>query len=156
MKLHIWWLLLLPLAGCASQQEQAMRRLNDIAEQLLARECEQPQLSYRQVENPHVPGLIDEVETLRCPGLVVQTYLSEAAANPNGMPLLLLVSAPQPGLPPFMNVGADRAGLVAELGRPAREGRQLLRYQSRETTENVTFRMEGDRIASIRWEWYFD
>ncbi|MGR7921353.1 hypothetical protein ACU6RQ_09635 [Zobellella denitrificans] len=156
MKLHIWWLLLLPLAGCASQQEQAMRWLNDIAEQLLARECEQPQLSYRQVENPHVPGLIDEVETLRCPGLVVQTYLSEAAANPNGMPLLLLVSAPQSGLPSFMNIGADRAGLVAELGRPAREGRQLLRYQSRETTENVTFRMEGDRIASIRWEWYFD
>lgn len=156
MKRHIWWLLLLPLAGCASQQEQAMRQLNDIAERLLARECDRPQLSYRQVENPHVPGLIDEVETLRCPGWVAQTYLSEAAANPNGMPILLEVSGPQPGLPPFMNIGAGRAGLVAELGRPAREGPQLLRYQSAETTESVTFRLRGDRIASIRWEWYFD
>ncbi|MBL1377158.1 hypothetical protein [Zobellella iuensis] len=156
MKRRIWWLLLLPLAGCASQQEQTMRRLNDIAEQLLARECDQPQLSYRQVENPHVPGLIDEVEILRCPGLVAQIYLSEAASNPNGMPILLEVSEPQPGLPSFMNVGADRAGLVAELGRPARQGPELLRYQSRETTENVTFRLRGERIASIRWEWYFD
>lgn len=156
MNLRIWWLLLLPLVGCASQQEQTMRRLNDIAEQLLARECDQPQLSYRQVENSHLPGLIDEVETLRCPGLVAQTYLSEVASNPNGMPILLEVSASQPGLPPFMNIGAGREGLVAELGRPARQGPQLLRYQSRETTENVTFRLVGDRIATIRWEWYFD
>ncbi|WP_375058291.1 hypothetical protein [Zobellella sp. DQSA1] len=156
MKLHIWWLLLLPLIGCASQQEQTMRRLSGIAEQLLARECEQPRFSYRQVENSHLPGLVDEVETLRCPGLMAQTYLSEAAATPNGMPILLVVSAPQPELPPFMNIGASREGLVAELGRPARQGPQLLRYQSAETTENVTFRLVGDRIVTIRWEWYFD
>ncbi|PSJ48289.1 hypothetical protein C7I36_00230 [Zobellella taiwanensis] len=156
MKLHIWWIWLLPLAGCANQQEQALRRLNDIAEEVLRTPCAEPELSYRPVENAHVPGLVDEVETLYCPGLAASIYLSEQASRPDGMPIWLEVSGAQPTLPAFMNIGAGRDEVVAELGRPAREGPGLLRYQSGETTENVTFRLERERVSAIRWEWYID
>ncbi|PSJ47682.1 hypothetical protein C7H85_02305 [Zobellella endophytica] len=156
MKLHLWVLLWLPLAGCASQQERALMRLNEVAERVLAQECARPQLSYRAVENAHVSGLVDEVETLRCPGLEAQTYLSEAAANPRGMPIYLHVFAPHPALPGFMNIGAGAEGVIEVLGRPARQDARQLRYQSGETTDSVTFRLRGNRIGAIRWEWYFD
>ncbi|WP_107851731.1 hypothetical protein [Oceanimonas marisflavi] len=151
-----WLLLCLPLAGCASQQEQALHRLERIAEAVMKAPCAEPDYSYRQVENSHVPGLIDEIETLHCPGLEAQSYLSREAARPEGMPLYLHLERPHPRLPAFLQPGSTGEGLERQLGRPTERHADHWRYSSAETTEAVTISWREGRIRQLRWEWYLD
>ncbi|MDP5291132.1 hypothetical protein Q9290_02310 [Oceanimonas sp. CHS3-5] len=151
-----WLLLWLPLAGCAGQQERALARLEHIAGEVMSAPCAAPEYGYRQVKNPHVPGLIDEIETLRCPGLEAQTYLSRESARPDGMPIYLRMSGPHAGLPAFLQPGSPGAGLAEQLGPPAERSAARWRYGSAETTETVVIEWQGGVIRQLRWEWYFD
>lgn len=151
-----WLLLWLPLAGCAGQQERALARLEQIAGEVMQAPCAEPEYGYRQVVNPHVPGLIDEIETLRCPGLEAQTYLSREAAHPDGMPIYLQLTRPHAALPPFLQPGSPGPGLAEQLGPPAERRPDRWRYASPDTTETVTIEWRGGQIRQLRWEWYFD
>lgn len=157
--MHAFWcgvVSVLLLAGCASSQERALDRLDEMAGRVLGIPCEQPQFAYRQVENPHVPGLIDEIETLRCPGLQAQIYLSSKASRPDGMPIYLQMSKPHPSLPGFLQPGSDGQGITERLGRPARRDHRRWQYGSAETTATVTIEWQQGLIKTLRWEWYFD
>ncbi|MFH7566493.1 MULTISPECIES: hypothetical protein [Oceanimonas] len=144
------------LTGCASSQERALSRLDEVAGRVLSLPCAQPVLTYRQLENPHVPGLIDEIETVSCPGLEAQVYLSSKASRPDGMPIYLLVSKPHPALPEFLQPGSDGHGMTQHLGKPASRDHRRWQYGSVETTETVTVEWQQGLIKTLRWEWYFD
>ncbi|MCC4263083.1 hypothetical protein LL240_01230 [Oceanimonas baumannii] len=153
---YAWLLFCLLLTGCAGSQERALDRLDEIAGRVIRVPCHQPDYRYRQVENSHVAGLIDEIETLRCPGLELQTYLSREAARPDGMPVYLNVSRPHPALPAFLQPGSAGSDLERRIGRPASRTGARWYYGSDETTEKVTIEWQNGLINNLRWEWYFD
>ncbi|NHI00537.1 MULTISPECIES: hypothetical protein [Oceanimonas] len=151
-----WLALCLMLAGCAGPQERTLARLERIADAVMAAPCDAPRYDYRLVDNAHVPGVTDQVEILRCPGLEARTYWSRESARPGGLPVFLLLTRPHPGLPAFLQPGSPGEGLERQLGRPTERHADYWRYGSVETTEAVTISWRDGRIRQLRWEWYLD
>lgn len=128
-----------------------------VAKRLLRDGCPGPGGSEeRKVPNPHVPGLEDRVRVLHCRGMTAEIYLSPAASDPNGLPLSLEVTRPDPRIPASYDVGSSADAVVARLGPPTERTPDALRYDMDDAQSSLTFALHGGRVTAIRWEWYAD
>lgn len=106
--------------------------------------------------NHYDPHVIDLIKTVRCDGVEMQIYVSTLASDPNGLPIHLKIEKPNSQLPTYMNVGQSVSRLLATLGQPAAQNDREITYNPDESEDSVTFSIQGDRIKSIRWDWYIE
>jgi len=144
------------IGACATSPSDGFFALQAVAEPLLEDVCPNANVSVESVRNPHVPDLVDRIETKNCVGASVRTYISTAASDPTGLPMSLELSKPNPRLPHYMNIGQAVGPLVAKLGTPSSMTSNVVVYSAPESEDSVTFNLANDRVVSIRWDWYVD
>jgi hypothetical protein len=103
------------------------------------------------VNNVHVPNLVDRLETRRCPGVSVQTYISKAASDPSGLSVRLEVTQPNQLLPKSVNVGQPVSQLLSRLGTPGSTKGGTLIYSDSQGPDTVEFKVANGKIRSILW-----
>jgi hypothetical protein len=145
------------LAGCASAPIDGFSSLQAAVEPLLASACATgAKVALESIPNPHVPNLVDRIETKTCVGTSVRTYISTAASDPSGMPMSLEVTEPSRQLPPYMDIGQSVRPLIAKLGTPSSMTGSNIVYSAPESEDSVTFIVAGGHVVSIRWDWSID
>lgn len=111
--------------------------------------------SRRAVQNIHYPRITDEIVTYTCKGLEVTLYKAYANNPPNDIAMRAIVTGPHAAMPGYYAVGAPVSALRARLGAPFKEERGMLIYATEDgyKEQTVTFKIAGDRIQSITWDW---
>ena len=145
------------LVGCRSMPMEDFSSLQAASKPLLASAClASAEVAVDLISNPHVPNLVDRIETRTCGALSVKTYVSTAAADPGGLTMSLQVTRPNHLLPRYMDIGQSVAPLVTKLGEPSSRTDDSMVYSAPESEDSVTFGIAGDRVVSIRWDWPVD
>lgn len=149
--------LVLPGSALASEPSDAFSLLQAAAGPLLADPCPRGvRITSEAVDNPHVPNLVDRIETRHCPGVSVQTYISKAASDPGGLSMSLEVTQPNRLLPEFVNIGQPVTHLLSRLGAPESAKDGTLVYMDPQGPDTVELTVANGRIRSILWCWPVD
>lgn len=154
------------IVGCAMNQMDQTNQTNQKKNLSALRAASNPLLTsvcakddpivIKLVRNLHVPNLMDRIETKSCSVGSVKTYISTAASNPNGLPMLLEITRPHRLLPKYMNVGEPVSQLTTYLGKPTSDTDGNVVYSLSKNGDLVTFVVRNERISSVRWEWTLD
>ncbi|MEX8505028.1 hypothetical protein [Leptothrix ochracea] len=148
----------LPVAALAD--EQVLKRLDSTGRELAKRPCITPlSTGVKRLLNQHVPSVQDVIVTLRCHGLVSETYHAYSYKPVAVLPLTLPISAPHQSLPKELQVGASFAGVMRMLGQPMfRQGSVITYSLSFESPgeDTISFADKSGRIAAITWAWAVD
>ena len=146
------------LTGCAHDPSPGDRASPmDVGNRMLRVGCPgTPTVIERKVANRHKPRVIDTIKTISCDGVEMGIYVGVLASDPNGLPIYLEVRKPNSGLPRYMSIGEPVRGLFDVLGKPSEQHARAMKYITSESGSSVTFGVHGDRIASVRWDWYID
>lgn len=145
------------LSSCKSAPIDSFPSLQDAAKPLLANICPTgAEVSAELIPNPHVPDLVDRIETKTCTGISVKTYISTAASDPGGLTMSLEITKPNHLLPYYMDVGQPIGPLLAKLGMPSSRTGSDIVYSVAENEDSVTFSVAGGHVVAVRWDWPVD
>lgn len=107
------------------------------------------------VRNIHYPTFLDRIHTLYYDGLVIKTY--EAVLPGQEFVIAIFLSGNKYPLVGGLSIGMTGAHIIRTLGRPTIATDSLLIYDEMHTGEGrVCFKMDGDVVRNILWEYYFD
>ena len=144
-------------SALAAEPSTAFSLLQAAADPVLATPCPGGgHVTSELVNNTHAPSLVDRIETRRCPGVSVQTYISKAASDPSGLSMRLEVTLPNRLLPGSVNVGQPVNLLLSRVGIPQSTNGGTLVYSDSEGPDTVEFKIANGKIRSILWCWPID
>ena len=144
-------------SALAAEPSTPFSLLQAVADPVLANPCTGGgRVTSELVNNVHVPNLVDRIETRRCPGVSVQTYISKAASDPSGLSMRLEITQPNRLLPKSVNIGQPVNLLLSHVGTPASTNGSTLVYSDSEGPDTVEFKIATGKIRSILWCWPID
>ena len=104
------------LAACASTPALDATHLQELGQHLTRSVCPGPPANVVSVPNRHVTGYIDRIEVRTCSKGSSELYVGERASNPQGLAMSVEITAPDAGLPQWLEIGRPLTRALRVLG----------------------------------------
>ena len=145
------------LAGCATTPATDATQLYGLGQHLTRSVCPGPPTSVVSLPNKHVAGYIDRIEARICSKGSSELYLGELASKPQGLAMSVEITAPNAGLPHWLEIGQPLSRAVRVLGVPQERDAESITYPiTWDSDDSLIISAKKGRIASVRWSWAVD
>ncbi|MFQ5627728.1 MAG: hypothetical protein ACE5I1_03130 [bacterium] len=109
----------------------------------------------RYIRNTHYPTIVDRVHTFYYDGLAIKLY--EASLPGREFVVAIFLYGNQYQLIGGLHIGVTSAQIIETLGMPTVVTDKLMIYDEMQSGEGrVCFRLDGEVVKDIFWEYYFD
>lgn len=147
-------------AIASAQQFQMLKELDLRGRAIAASPCRSPNSTrVKKQPNLHDPAVTDEILTIQCNGIIVETYQANYATPPARLPVLVRLIKSHPSLPMSIQIGASLESVIQTLGPPASTDNSTLTYPLSDLhpdQNTISFFHEAGRISSVSWAWVVD
>lgn len=150
-------LLLGALAACSTVRESPSSSLAELGVRLAGTLCPGPPTQVESVQNLHISGQTDRLETRQCAAGTSTLYVGQTTSKPDGLAVAVEIVTSGKGLPSYLEIGQPIQRAVQALGAPQEQTPGSVTYGlSLEGTATMTLRQSGGRITSVQWAWMVD
>jgi hypothetical protein len=152
--LVIYFIAACALVGCRQAPQTHQFDLSAVGERIAQVICPGPPTGVEPVENQHISGQVDRLETRECSDGSSTIYVGRTTSDPSGLEVAASVRTHRSELPSHLQIGQSAKRAIAILGQPASVSRDSATYElGEEGLDTATIHFTDDRITSIEWSW---